>query len=207
MIATRPRPKPRQKPAGTPRTKPAEVRLDELMNAAQRLFLEKGVESTTVSEIVDEAQVAKGTFYTYFASKNDMLVALGERYTQHFLQALEQAIEQCAKDDWVSRLRVWVHANIVTYLATYSIHDIVYANHHHHDRNNKAKNAILDQLMGILEGGKAAGVWQLPDPRVNALMIYSGVHGVTDDAIVDRLEDCSAFAEKVSASCLAMLGH
>ena len=61
--------------------------------------------------------------------------------------------------------------------------------------------------MGILEGGKAAGVWKFPDPRVNALMIYSGVHGVADDAIVDRLEDCTAFAEKVSASCLAMLGH
>lgn len=176
------------------------------MAAAQCLFLAKGVEATTISDIVEQAQVAKGTFYHYFPSKQDMLVALGERYTQAFLEQLEQAVEQCAADDWTGRLRAWVHANIATYLKTFAIHDIVYTNHHHHDRSNKARNDILDQLQGILEGGRAAGAWALPQPRISALMIYAAVHGVSDDAIVERLDDCTAFAKSVADACLAMLG-
>ena len=39
-------------------TKPAEVRIDELMNAAQTLFLAKGVEATTISEIIASVGVA-----------------------------------------------------------------------------------------------------------------------------------------------------
>ncbi|SDQ77606.1 transcriptional regulator, TetR family [Pseudomonas sp. UC 17F4] len=197
---------PPSKAVNEPRTKPAEVRLEELMAAAQRLFLAKGVEATTISDIVEQAQVAKGTFYHYFPSKQDMLVALGERYTQAFLEQLEQAVEQCAADDWTGRLRAWVHANIATYLKTFAVHDIVYTNHHHHDRSNKARNDILDQLQGILEGGRAAGAWALPQPRISALMIYAAVHGVSDDAIVERLDDCTAFAKSVADACLAMLG-
>ena len=41
------------KMAARPRTKPAEVRLDELMAAAETLFLAQGVEATTINEIVD----------------------------------------------------------------------------------------------------------------------------------------------------------
>ncbi|WP_372242088.1 TetR/AcrR family transcriptional regulator [Pseudomonas sp. Fl4BN1] len=47
-----------------PRSKPAEVRLEELMAAAQSLFLSQGVEATTISEIVSRAEVAKGLSIT-----------------------------------------------------------------------------------------------------------------------------------------------
>lgn len=189
-----------------PRTKPAEVRLEELMAAAEKLFLANGVDATTISAIVEEAQVAKGTFYHYFAAKTDMLAALAERYTRQYLAALERAVNACPDGDWEGRLRAWVHASVQTYVDTYRTHDIVYSNHHHHDRGNADKNAILDQLLGILEGGKAAGRWALPQPRITALLIYSGVHGVSDDAIAAQLTDCTDFARKVADDCLRMLG-
>lgn len=40
-----------------------------LLEAAFKLFINKGVYDTTVQEIVDEARVAKGTFYLYFKDK------------------------------------------------------------------------------------------------------------------------------------------
>ena len=70
------------------------------MAAAEKLFLAKGVEATTISEIVEEAQVAKGTFYHYFASKNEMLTALGNRYTARFLERLRNAVDGCPAGDW-----------------------------------------------------------------------------------------------------------
>ena len=62
-----------------PRTKPAEVRR-ELIDAAHRLFLDKGFEATSVGEIVEAADVAKGTFYFYFKTKDDILLALRARF-------------------------------------------------------------------------------------------------------------------------------
>lgn len=49
-----------------------------LLNTAFKLFTEKGVKSTSIQEIVDNANVAKGTFYLYFKDKyeiRDILIA------------------------------------------------------------------------------------------------------------------------------------
>lgn len=48
----------------------------ELIAVARRLFTERGVEETSVSEIVKVAGVAQGTFYWYFRSKDDALDAV-----------------------------------------------------------------------------------------------------------------------------------
>lgn len=49
-----------------------------LLNTAFRLFTEKGLKNTSIQEIVDNAKVAKGTFYLYFKDKyeiRDILIA------------------------------------------------------------------------------------------------------------------------------------
>ncbi len=192
-------------PSARPRTKPAQVRLDELMNAAQTLFLEQGFETTTINDIVTRADVGKGTFYHYFASKNEILDALAKRYTEAFLERLEQAVDACATEDWGQKLRAWIGTSVIAYVETYRVHDVVYIKHHHHDRSNQAKNAILDQLLDILEGGVKAGLWAPQNLRVVALLIYAGVHGATDDIIADPSSDKLSFAQAVADSCLRLL--
>lgn len=193
-------------PSKSPRTKPAEVRLDELMSAAETLFLAQGVEATTIDGIAELAQVAKGTFYVYFSSKNDLIEAMGRRYTEQFLRRLEEEVDTCAPGDWLARLRTWIHTNVIAYVETYRTHDIVYTNHHHHNRSNQEKNAILEQLQRILQGGIEAGAWRFEQPRITALMIYAGVHGVTDDAIANEETDCAQFASDVTSVCLRLIG-
>jgi AcrR family transcriptional regulator len=49
-----------------------------LLDTAFKLFTEKGVKHTSIQEIVDNANVAKGTFYLYFKDKyeiRDILIA------------------------------------------------------------------------------------------------------------------------------------
>jgi AcrR family transcriptional regulator len=60
-------------------TKNAEERKLELINAAERLFLEKGYERTAVSDIVKSIHVAQGTFYYHFSSKAQILEAVLEK--------------------------------------------------------------------------------------------------------------------------------
>ena len=49
------------------------VREKALYLAAYELFTEKGITETAINDIVKKAGVAKGTFYTYFKNKEDIL--------------------------------------------------------------------------------------------------------------------------------------
>lgn len=45
---------------------------NSLLEAAFKLFTEKGIKNTSIQEIADEANVGKGTFYLYFKDKYDL---------------------------------------------------------------------------------------------------------------------------------------
>lgn len=48
----------------------------QVLLTAQRIFIEKGFASTSVQDILDESGISKGTFYNYFTSKNECLMAI-----------------------------------------------------------------------------------------------------------------------------------
>ena len=50
-----------------------------IVEAAMQLFLKQGFEQTSVSQISEAADIGKGTFFTYFATKQDVLSFLGEQ--------------------------------------------------------------------------------------------------------------------------------
>ncbi len=45
---------------------------ESLLDTAFKLFTEKGIHNTSISDIVEQAGVAKGTFYLYFKDKYDI---------------------------------------------------------------------------------------------------------------------------------------
>lgn len=49
-----------------------EEKENRLLNTAFKLFTEKGLKETSIQEIVDNASVAKGTFYLYFKDKYEI---------------------------------------------------------------------------------------------------------------------------------------
>lgn len=66
------------------RKDPAERR-QEFITVAKELFLAKGYEQTMVQDICKAAGVAKGTFFYYFPTKEDILQAIFEEWTQKFV--------------------------------------------------------------------------------------------------------------------------
>lgn len=63
-----------------------------MMTAAMRVFAEKGYHAATVRDVVNEADVAIGTFYFYFPDKETLFVHLYEETADFLLQAIEQAV-------------------------------------------------------------------------------------------------------------------
>ncbi len=51
----------------------------EILDAAQKLFLQKGYEETSVSDIMNMAGGAKGMFYRFFESKEEIMHRLGNQ--------------------------------------------------------------------------------------------------------------------------------
>ena len=65
----------------------ADRRRSELIEAALRLFAERGFRSTTIGDIASATGTAHGLVYHYFRSKDDLLQAVLDRYT--FLPRLQ----------------------------------------------------------------------------------------------------------------------
>ena len=66
------------------------LKLEKLLNTSFELFTSQGLAKTTISDIVEKAGVAKGTFYLYFKDKYDIRNRLiAHKSSQLFMQAYE----------------------------------------------------------------------------------------------------------------------
>jgi AcrR family transcriptional regulator len=185
-----------------PRTKPAEIRREELMDAARDLFLEKGFAATSVDEIVRVADVAKGTFYVYFKTKDEVLEALKVRFIETFCRRVEEAVEKRAMDDWPGRLDAWVEAGVNGYLDQFRLHDLVFHEIRPSDRRMKYDMPPLALLADLLDRGVAAGSFlPLPDTRLAAVMLFYALHGAVDAHIAAPVMTREALLAGVRSFC------
>jgi len=70
------------------------VRRDEILDAAQKLIYSKGYEQMTVQDILESVQIAKGTFYHYFDSKQTLLEAM----IDHIMEQMETIVIPIIED-------------------------------------------------------------------------------------------------------------
>jgi AcrR family transcriptional regulator len=191
-----------------PRTKPPAERREELMNAAQRLFLKHGAGPTTIEQITTGAAVAKGTFYLYFSSKEDVLAALRGRFAQELSARIQTAVARNGDDDWRGKLASWAEAGIVGYLDSIQLHDILfYGTPRPPARKGLVKNDIIDHLAGMLREGVAAGAWSVDDPQFTAMFLFNGLHSAVDYAQAsEKPVNRMRLAQRLQQLCLRAVG-
>ncbi len=78
-------------PVGGKRDANRRARTEGLLQAAKLLFLEHGLESVSIDDITREAGVAKGSFYRYFAGKEDLTRSLFAPTRERVLNAFARA--------------------------------------------------------------------------------------------------------------------
>lgn len=74
------------------RHKEPEVRKGELLDAAQKLFVEKGYSKTTVTDILNVHGLSKGVFYYYFKSKEEVMDAIIQRMVEAMVDHAKQIV-------------------------------------------------------------------------------------------------------------------
>jgi AcrR family transcriptional regulator len=109
-------------------TRERKTREDAVLEAARKLFREKGVVGTTMDEIAESSEFSKPTIYAYFHSKNDIICILLTRRMKHLSDLLDDLdlpkeprkrlaeiggamIEYMADDDYASDLSFPIEAD------------------------------------------------------------------------------------------------
>lgn len=70
--------------------KEAEARRNEILDAADELFGQKGFDGTSTNDILQKVGIARGTLYYHFKSKEDIMDALIDRYNVNILGAAQE---------------------------------------------------------------------------------------------------------------------
>jgi AcrR family transcriptional regulator len=119
--------------------KDPEERRKELIDTAERLFISQGYEQTAISDIVKAVKVSQGTFYYYFDSKEDVLVAVLEKN----LAAMENDFIRIANEsdlDEAVKLNSMINAFISTSTSGKKILGYI------HDEKNAALHGKLIKI-------------------------------------------------------------
>jgi TetR/AcrR family transcriptional regulator, transcriptional repressor for nem operon len=163
-----------------PRTKPPQQRRTDLLDAAQALVVEKGVAAVTLDDVTRRAGVAKGTFYLYFRSKDDLVTALQQRFSDRMAERLEAAIG--IADTWAAKLDACVLACFADYRDTYELHDVLFhhggtADRRMYDDVDPSPARLVGAIRDLLAAGNEAGAYQVDDPELTAVLLFSAAHG------------------------------
>jgi TetR/AcrR family transcriptional regulator len=69
-----------------------EARREEIISAAERVFIEKGLNASTMDEVAEAAELSKGTLYLYYRSKEDLYLAFALRGMEIMHKLFQDAV-------------------------------------------------------------------------------------------------------------------
>ncbi|MEC0370087.1 TetR/AcrR family transcriptional regulator [Paenibacillus chibensis] len=166
--------------------KEAEERINEILDAADELFFQKGFDGTSTNDILDKVGIARGTLYHHFKSKEDIMDALIERYKVRLLDAAQEVAENKS----IPVVERMIHVMMSLKISGGSSAEMM--EHIHKPQNalmhQKIQRVIVSGITPILaemiREGVQQGVFDTPFPYecMEMIMIYANT--VFDDDYV-----------------------
>jgi len=84
---------------------------EEIIRAGTEIMLQKGFNTTGLEGVLREANVPKGSFYYYFASKEDFGLAVIDRFAEESLRKLDEFLRE-KKYSPLARIRNYLEAGV-----------------------------------------------------------------------------------------------
>jgi AcrR family transcriptional regulator len=166
--------------------KEAEERRNEIIDAADELFSQKGFDGTSTNDILEKVGIARGTLYHHFKSKEDIMDALIERYSVRLLGAAQEI----AADKSIPVVERIIRVVMALNLSGGSSKEIM-------EHIHKPQNALMHQkiekviingvtpiLTEIIHEGVQQGLFHTPYPYECMEMVVIYANTVFDDDMV-----------------------
>jgi AcrR family transcriptional regulator len=154
-----------------------------ILDAARRVFAARGYHDTTVSDIIDAAGIARGTFYLYFESKR----AVFQELIDQFVVALRNCVRRIRigpdHPPPYDQMRANVSRIMALLLEEREVTVILLNHAVGLDREcdetlRRFDDEIAERLVGALERGRRLGLSSTADPEIAARQILGGVKEV-----------------------------
>ncbi|MDM5247728.1 TetR/AcrR family transcriptional regulator [Lysinibacillus sp. G4S2] len=171
--------------------KEAEERRNEILDAADELFSQKGFDGTSTNDILEKVGIARGTLYYHFKSKEDIMDALIERYNVQILGAAKAIAADKSIPVNERIIRVVMALNISGGNSKEIIEHI-----------HKPQNALMHQkiqkvvinglppiLTEIIREGIEQGLFNTPYPYECMEMVVAYTNTVFDDDMVEMTNE------------------
>lgn len=179
-------------------------RRNEILDTAERLFREKGYKKCTVNDILKEVAIAKGTFYYYFKSKEEVMDAIVSRYKENVVARAEKILK---KDD-ISPEEKLMHVFMSMRVNDKVDSDMLNELHKpenallHQKTLNQIVTAMAPVLVKVIEEGIEKKVWSCRYPLQYMQIFLASSLTLTDEGIFELDADSQM---KVIAALMSML--
>ncbi len=145
-----------------------------IVDAARRLFYEKGYERTTLDDIAERLQVTKPFIYSYYKNKNELLHEIAHQCISECLEAqarilssklaIPEKLSKIVKE--VAQIIIMNQANTIIYLREEMNLDWEVAR-----RIREQRNEFDHRVAKLLKDGMRTGLFRVVDERVTARCI------------------------------------
>lgn len=160
-----------------------EQRKSDIIDAAEKVFFKKGIESATMDEVAETAELSKGTLYTYFKSKEDLHFAICIRGLELLKDRFEKAIN---KDISVLQNLVQIGIAFVQFskentdyfkvMSHFENKEIIESEHAH---QHTEKDDVMELMIKLIENGKKDGsIRNDIDPGIISHILWAQTTGV-----------------------------
>jgi AcrR family transcriptional regulator len=168
-------------------TKRPEERREDILDAALRVFVAKGIPNVTVADITVAAGVAKGTFYLYYDSKEALLGALKRRFVDELIAHASQFFARVGKDDWWALADATVES-MIDFMLEHADQTQVFAQEGYTPETYAPFAECEARLQAMfatgIKMGVEAGVFECADPETTAALIDHAVQGTVEHAML-----------------------
>ncbi len=172
--------KPQAVAAASARAHRRRKRDEEVLNAAARLFSERGYADTSVQDVADELGILKGSLYHYIRTKEDLLFWLLEEVHRDVEEILEEVSEAEGVDP-VERIALYVQRQVL-----YNLDNLERISIYYHDMDRLSaerlesivgrRRAHERFMAGLIREAQAQGLADASlDPRLLANCLFGTV--------------------------------
>ena len=165
---------------------------DQILDTSLQLFMKKGFDATSISDILSQLDIARGTLYYHFESKEAIMDAIIERLLNQVLEKIEKLMTNDSLSQAEKFMGFFASINLTQLTGDEEIVDYFNQpqNALFHEKSNRLLIKKLSPVLAqIISEGIEAGLFDTPYPAETAELILVGITGFVDSKDSPEDED------------------